>query len=175
MVKFVYIEILGILSIPSQERTCSSVWEDNMFTIHNSTNSMAAAVDTHVNYANLEDKFAVVTSLTSVKNVPAKMLRSNNFSQCVILNNLHVPQDALASDIASYNRGLQARINLEYKPQGNTVFLLGTPKAFETNESLSLPVSPHILAQKLFSISNNKNHEFSVKSNGYIQPLKGHV
>ncbi|EDX9460232.1 hypothetical protein GQ169_004444, partial [Salmonella enterica] len=144
------------------------VWEDNMFTIHNNPNRTTAASDTHVNHANLEDKSTVVTSLTSVKNIPANMLKSKNSSQCVILNNLHVPQDALATDIASYNRGLQARINLEYRPQENTVFLLGTPEVLDTNESLSLPVSPHILTQKLLSISNNKNHEFSVKSNGYV-------
>ena len=135
-------------------------------------NKMAAAIDTHVNHANVKEKPAVITSLSSVKNVSTNMLRPNNSSQCVILNNLHVPQDALATDIERYNKGLQVRINLEYKPQGSTVFLLGTPEDLETNESLSLLVSPHILTQKLLSISNSKSHKYSFESNGYVSRSK---
>lgn len=85
----------------------------------------------------------------------------NSSLQCFVLNDKHVPKNTLDTDVEGYNRGLQERINLEYQPQGNIVFLLGTPAVLETEESLSLPVSPHALAQKLLSISSNNECKLS--------------
>jgi hypothetical protein len=139
-----------------------------MPTHYHAINKTVPAVDTHISLATIEDKPAAVTSLTSVKNVSTTMLKPGNSAKCVILNNLHVPGDALVTNVEIYNTGLQARINHEYKPEGNTVFLLGSPKALETTASLSIPVSPLMLTQKLLSISNKKTYEFTVKSNGYV-------
>ncbi|KML20850.1 Gifsy-1 prophage protein [Leclercia adecarboxylata] len=165
MVEFVYNE----LNTLRKGTALGSVWESNMFTIITNADRMAAAAaDTHLNHVNVEGKSGVVNLVVSVKNDPINMLRPDNFSQCVILNNLHVPQGALVTDIDNYNKGLQLRINLEYNPKGSIVFLLGSPEALDANESLSLPIFSHVLTQKLLNISNSKLCELSVKSNGYV-------
>ncbi|MEA1063465.1 hypothetical protein QNH14_02755 [Apirhabdus apintestini] len=161
-----YIQVSGILTLHHQGHCYGSVWEDSMLTVYNTTK--AAVVDTHVDQANAKNGPAAVTSAPSVKSALANALRPNNSSQCAVLNNLHIPQGTSATDIERYCTGLQTRINLEYKPQGSTVFLLGTPEIVETNESLSLPISPHILTQKLLSLSNQKTCKFVIKSNGYV-------
>ncbi|CAX54471.1 similar to Gifsy-1 prophage protein [Erwinia pyrifoliae Ep1/96] len=156
------------LSIPKLDYICDHVMEENMLAIHN-LNRIETAVVKHVNCANVEGKPTFVASVSSVENVSTDMLKPKIFAQCVILNNLHVPQNIPDTDIEGYNKGMQVRINQEYQPQGKTVFLLGSPEVLEPDESLSLPASPHILAQKLSSIANIKACAFSFESNGYVQ------
>ncbi|EBX8952502.1 transposase [Salmonella enterica subsp. enterica serovar Typhimurium] len=150
MMRFVYIYILVIYG--------SYLWFSlggNMFTI-NSTNRVASTIAPYacVSDVNLEDKATFLDEHTSI--------HANDSSlQCFVLNDQHVPQNTLATDVEGYNRGLQERISLEYQPLESIVFLLGTPTVLETKESLSLPVSPDALTQKLLSISSNDECKLS--------------
>ncbi|ELU4387063.1 hypothetical protein QON81_003342 [Salmonella enterica] len=131
-----------------------------MFTI-NSTNRVASTIAPYacVSDVNLEDKATFLTSAFSDEHTSIHAYDSS--LQCFVLNDQHVPQNTLATDVEGYNRGLQERISLEYQPLGSIVFLLGTPAVLETQESLSLPVSPDALTQKLLSISSNDECKLS--------------
>lgn len=131
-----------------------------MFTI-DSTNRVATTVAlyAHVSRVSLEDETTFVTSASSDEHTSIHEYESS--LQCFVLNDQHVPQHTLAKDVEGYNRGLQERINLEYQPLESIVFLLGTPAVLETTESLSLPVSPQALTQKLLSISNSDKCKLS--------------
>ncbi|EAA3840820.1 transposase [Salmonella enterica] len=155
MMRFVYIYILVIYG--------SYLWFSlggNMFTI-NSTNRVASTIAPYacVSDVNLEDKATFLTSAFSDEHTSIHAYDSS--LQCFVLNDQHVPQNTLATDVEGYNRGLQERISLEYQPLGSIVFLLGTPAVLETKESLSLPVSPDALTQKLLSISSNDECKLS--------------
>ena len=139
-----------------------------MFNIPNTMAITSYTADAYFNPVTEGDKPTLIPYLSSVKNVPTEAFKPNNASQCVVLDNLHIPQNALSSDIEGYNKGLQDRINHDYAPQGSTVFLLGTPNILEDGKSLSLPVYPSALIQKLLSISNKKECEFKVQANGYV-------
>ncbi|HFJ1304293.1 TPA: hypothetical protein ACGTD3_002171, partial [Salmonella enterica] len=119
-----------------------------MFTI-NSTNKVASTIAPYacVSDVNLEDKATFLTYAFSDEHTSIHAYDSS--LQCFVLNDQHVPQNTLATDVEGYNRGLQERISLEYQPLESIVFLLGTPAVLETKESLSLPVSPDALTQKL--------------------------
>lgn len=109
-----------------------------MFTI-NSTNRVASTIAPYacVSDVNLEDKATFLDEHTSI--------HANDSSlQCFVLNDQHVPQNTLATDVEGYNRGLQERISLEYQPRKHC-FSTRHPAVLETKESLSLPVSPDAL------------------------------
>lgn len=71
---------------------------------------------------------------------------------------------------------LTSRLNREYNSTTENVALQGTPKNLHSTESLSLPVCPFLLSQKLIQVKQiqqeKKIQNERAKLNGYISSIK---
>ncbi|HGJ5881976.1 hypothetical protein [Arsenophonus sp.] len=82
----------------------------------------------------------------------------------------------LDSSIQIKNYHLTSRLNQEYNSTIESVALQGSPKNLHSTESLSLPVCPFLLSQKLLQVkqmqSEEKTQNERVKLNGYVSLIK---
>lgn len=71
---------------------------------------------------------------------------------------------------------LTSRLNLEYNSTTENVALQGTPKNIHSAESLSLPVCPFLLSQKLIQVKQihqeEKMQNERARLNGYVSSIK---
>ncbi|QBY43386.1 hypothetical protein QE197_08225 [Arsenophonus nasoniae] len=97
----------------------------------------------------------------------------SKIKNCFVLNNIHISTTIGSSKAKFYHQlmlrlnldssiqiknyhhyHLTSRLNLEYNSTTENVALQGTPKNIHSAESLSLPVCPFLLSQKLIQVKN---------------------
>ncbi|WP_032115022.1 hypothetical protein WH390_06345 [Candidatus Arsenophonus nilaparvatae] len=111
---------------------------------------------------------------------------------CFVKNNIHISTKIdsskakfyhqlmlrlnLDSSIQIKNYHLTSRLNQEYNSTIESVALQGSPKNLHSTESLSLPVCPFLLSQKLLQVKQmqceEKTQNERVKLNGYVSSIK---
>ncbi|HGJ5867824.1 hypothetical protein [Arsenophonus nasoniae] len=125
----------------------------------------------------------------------ALISKIKKIKNCFVLNNIHISTTIGSSKAKFYHQlmlrlnldssiqiknyhhyHLTSRLNLEYNSTTENVARKGTPKNIHSAESLSLPVCPFLLSQKLIQVKQihqeEKMQNERAKLNGYVSSIK---
>lgn len=151
----------------------------------------------------MSNKINITKNRPSIKNSQQQNQPKTNsliskikkIKNCSVLNNIHI-STTIGSSKAKFYQQLMLRLNLdssiqiknyhhfhltsrlnrEYNSTTENVALQGTPKNIHSAESLSLPVCPFLLSQKLIQVKQIQQEERiqneRAKLNGYISSIK---
>ncbi|HGJ5859540.1 MAG TPA: hypothetical protein ACHBX6_07540 [Arsenophonus nasoniae] len=125
----------------------------------------------------------------------ALISKIKKIKNCFVLNNIHISTTIGSSKAKFYHQlmlrlnldssiqiknyhhyHLTSSLNLEYNSTTENVARQGTPKNIHSAESLSLPVCPFLLSQKLIQVKQihqeEKMQNERAKLNGYVSSIK---
>ena len=125
----------------------------------------------------------------------ALISKIKKIKNCFVLNNIHISTTIGSSKAKFYHQlmlrlnldssiqiknyhhyHLTSRLNLEYNSTTENVARQGTPKNIHSAESLSLPVCPFLLSQKLIQVKQihqeEKMQNERAKLSGYVSSIK---
>ena len=136
--------------------------------------SIGTTLSTHVTSLSTIGRRQASALSESLVSAHQGMHRKNmEIDECIVMGNLHFSEPAISqAQLRQYHQGLRDRLNKEYCPRHETVFLLGTPQVTENQGQLSLPVSPSLLAEKLLEVAGarveKEQRDVHAQRNGYV-------